>query len=214
MSLITEEQLRRAEADAERAEEARIAAERAFVKGAGSTQAYEEQQGAIRRAESAKARFETLRREYAGQEELRAAREELVKASEKEMAPTFRKLGKSREAAVEAIADARAAIGKALEAAGAYDLLVRETAGELMNRGLRGEYGEQTGGLLDGSLLVAGERWNSVDAPGVLLVVLAECVKASGGRHRLGVVPQAAYVGLSQQRGTREFLDRLAAKRG
>ncbi|MFF4356905.1 hypothetical protein [Streptomyces sp. NPDC001604] len=213
-TLVTEEQVKQAEQDAERAEQASLAADKLYVKGAGSTQAYEEQQNARRRAEQAKKRLEKTRTDYAEQETLRAARAELMQTATKEMAPVFRKVAKSREEAVSALAAARTAMGKALEAAGTYDVLVREAAGELVNRGLRGEYGEQTGGLLDGSLMVAGERWSSVDAPGVLLVLLGEAVRAAGGRHRLGVVPQAAYVGLAQQRATREFLDRLGVTQG
>jgi len=212
--VITEEQVQQAEADAERAQEVSAAADKAFVKGAGTTQAFEEQQDAHRRAEQAAKRLERLRAEYEMQEVLRAARRDLMAEATQEMAPAFRKLGESREVAVEALAGAQGAIQKALGAVGAYDLSVQEVARELVNRGLRGEDGEEVGGLLDGSVRVAGEQWNSVDVSGLLLMVLAECVKAAGGQHRLGVVPQVSYVGLPQQRGTREFLDRLVVMRG
>jgi hypothetical protein len=211
---ITEEQVRQAEAEAEQAKAARIAAERAFATSPGTMRSYDEHQEAIHRAEHAKARFNMVRADFEAQQAQRAARAELLKAVEKEVAPVARKLVKSREAAVEALAEAEAAIAKALKVLGEHDQVVKETAVELWGRGLRGEDGEATGGLRDGSLLAGGERWNPVDAPGLLFAVLAECVKASHVRHRLGVVPQTSYVGTGRQMGVREFLDRLEAKRG
>lgn len=214
MDLITEEQVRQAEQAAEQAQEARLAAERAYAKSPGTGRNYQDHQDAIQRAEHAKAQANLLRADFERQEAERAARADLVKAAAKETAPAVRKLVKSRDAAVEALAGAEAAIGRALEVMGAHDQLVRATALELWNRGLRGENGEETGGLRDGALLAAGERWNPTDAPGLLFAVLSGCVKAREERHRLGSVPQTSFIGSGRQMGTREFLDRLASKGG
>lgn len=214
MNLITEEHVQQAEADAVRAEEERRAAERAFATSPGTVRSYDEHQSAIQRAEHAKARLNTLRADFEAQEADREARAALVKAAEKEVAPTARKLAKSREAVVDALAEAEAAIAKALTVMTEHDQSVRGTAAGLWGRGLRGEDGEVPGGLRDGTLLAAGERWHPVDGPGLLFALLAERVKESEVRHRLGVVPRTSFVGTGRQMGVQFFLERLAEKRG
>ncbi|MFJ1552310.1 hypothetical protein [Streptomyces mirabilis] len=214
MILVTEEQVQQAEVDAERAEEVLHQANKRYARGAGTVRGYEDHQEAIRRAEHARTRLATVRGDFEAQAVVRAAHAELAKETAKELAPAVRKLDKSREAAVGALAGAEAAIVQALEALGAYDELVREASRELLGRGLRGEYGEEISGLLDGSVIAQGEQWRPCDGAGLLLAVLTQAVKAAGVRHWLSALPQGSYVGISQQAATREFLDRLVAKRG
>lgn len=210
--MITEEQVRQAEAKVERAEEERVAAERAYAKAPASGRSYEDHQAAVERAEHAKAVLNTLRTDFDTQQARQAARAGLLESAEKQAAPVVLKLVKSREAAAEALAEAEAALAKALQVVGEHDRLVRETARGLWDQGLRGENGEETGGLRDGSLLAAGERWNPVDVPGLLFAVLSGCVKAREERHRLGAVPQTSFMGSGRQMGAREFLGRLAER--
>ncbi len=214
MITINEEQVLQAEADVEEAEGQRVAAERAYATGPSAGRNYQNHLDAVERAAHATARLNTLRADFEAQQAELGARSELLKAAAKEVAPAARKLAKSREAAVGALVEAREAVGKALQVLGEHDRLVQESARGLWDRGLRGEGGESTGGLLDGSLLVAGERWDPVDAPGLLFAVLTDCVKAAGLRHRLAAVPQTSFMGSGRQLGAREFLDRLAAKGG
>lgn len=214
MVMVTVEELEQAEASAEEAQQGLRDAERRYSRSPGSADAYEKHQEAIGRAEHAKVRAKVLREEWEEQRAVREARAAAGEVAAREMAGTVAELGSSRLAAVTAVAEAEAAMGRALAALDAHDRAVRAAGAELERRGLRHQDGEETGVNLDGSARIAGVKWPLVDAGGVLARCLSDRVAEVWPRHPLARPSGCTYGGLSAAEGRDVVLGLVRAERG
>ncbi|MFK0125555.1 hypothetical protein ACIQSP_19850 [Streptomyces nigra] len=214
MVMVTEEQVREAETAAEQAGRELKEAARRYAGNPGSVDAYNRHQEAVGRADHAKARVQVLRGDFEAQQAVRQARAAEGAAVAREMAKDVEGLTASRQAAVRAVVEAEAAMGRALAALDAHDRAVRAAGAELLKRGLQVGDGEETGVHLDGSPRIAGTKWPLVDGAGVLGHCLAEGVAARWPRHPLARPLLAAYGGLSAGEGRATVLALVRAERG
>ncbi|MFR0358635.1 hypothetical protein [Streptomyces sediminimaris] len=199
--LISEEQMRQAESEAEAAAGALKEAERAYASNRASRSAYDTHQDAVRAADFATTKVKVLREGWQAQQAERDRRAAAGRDAVKEMAPQMKEVVRTREAAVKAATAAAAALGKALAALDAHDQAVRGVGVELGRRGLRSVDGEATGVNLDGSVRVDGVLWPLTDVTGVLLTLLAGEVKATYPRHPFVKETHRPFGGVSAAQG-------------
>lgn len=129
------------------------------------------------------------------------------------MAVTARGLAATRNGAVQAVADAEAAIGRALAALSAHDQGVRAAALDLCSRGLRADDSEATGGRRDGGLLLDGEHWLPIDGPSLLAYAFGSLVAAVDPRHPLARTARATLGGMGAVAGRDDLLARMPGRK-
>lgn len=214
MIAVTAEQLEQAEAEAGEAERKRVEAEREYVGFRASPTAYEKHQEAEMGAHHAAARARAVRADWEAQRAVRDRRAAEGEAAVREMAGAVEGLAKSRTAAVAAVVEAAAAMGRALDALGEHDRLVRAAAADLQKRRLLRREDEETGAALDGSVWIGGQLWPLVDGASVLGRLLAELVGEQYPRHPLARLVWQPYGGVTAGRGRDEVLALVRAEKG
>lgn len=183
--MVTEQEIAEAETAVEAAEVKLDQAED-FHASAGSERAVSELRIARAGAHAARDRLRQLRTRYAAEQAASRAREAAEKAFPvKERAALAKRLAKSRDEAVAAVAAAEAAVAVLLEKVAAYDGAVREAAGDLRSRGLSSDGGQDLGGTAGGVVHVGGEVWRPADAGALLAAVASSAVAEREPRHPL-----------------------------
>ncbi|MFF3326099.1 hypothetical protein [Streptomyces sp. NPDC002889] len=209
-ALLTEQAVTEAEEAARLAEEERLAAQRAYARHSASPSNYSELNRAADAAQQAADRARALRAVFDEQQAEREQRAALLRDTTQKLAPVSKRLANSRDAAVQALAEAQQAMARALAVVVDHDQLVRDTAAGLKGGGWRLADGESTGCDIGGALHLAGERWCPVDGPSLLASVLGAQVAAMGSRHPLGRQVWPSYGGVSPD-GRADLLARLKA---
>lgn len=211
---ITEEDIARADAEASDAEQARLAAETAYGRGTAQPHLYRQFEQATLAATHALAHASSLRRERAHQQAAAEFRARAEKDASKENRRNAERLAASRDGAAKAVADAQAAIRKALDSVTQHNGLVQEAAAVLTTHGLGldGDGDHATGARRDGSLRLSGEDWYPVDAASLLDSVLRSVVHETNPRHPLGRTMHLTYGGPSFARAREQLLPKGGAK--
>ncbi|WP_234539443.1 hypothetical protein [Streptomyces shenzhenensis] len=176
----------------------------------GAWTAIGEARGVLERAET---RERVTRGQWEALEGHRRARTAAGEAAVAELGVEAARLVETRQAAVEAVVKAEAAMRRALVALNGHDQAVRAVGAELQVRGLREEPGQVTAATLDGSPMLDGVRWPLVDGVGVLLAVLRDEVLGLYPRHPLSRVSAPAYGGLSAAQGRDEVVAEVRGRR-
>lgn len=206
MIVVTTTDLEQADAAAEKARGALREAEQAYAACRTSTGAYEAHRTAVEVANHAEVKAAVLRETWKEQQAVRDLRAAEGEAAAREMAGDVEALTASRTAAVDAVVEARTAMGRALEALAEHDHLVRVAGEKLTARGLRSLDGELTGAVRDGSARIGGVLWPLIDGAGVLGHCLAEELAPLHPRHPLARPVTASYGGVSAAQGRDEVL--------
>ncbi|WP_143674530.1 MULTISPECIES: hypothetical protein [Streptomyces] len=214
MIAVTTEDVEQAEALAEQAAGELREAERRYASNRASQTAYERHKAAVEVADQAAVRARLTRQDWEAHQAVRDLRAAEGEAAVREMADDIDGLATSRTAAVGAVAEAAAAMARALVALDAHDRLVRAAGAVLEKRGLRSRDGESTGVSLDGAARIGGELWPLVDGAGVLGHCLAEQVAGVYPRHPMARPAPGAYGGVSAAKGRDQVLALVRAARG
>lgn len=214
MIAVTTEDVEQADAAVVEARRILKEAERTYASNRSSADAYKRHQEAIEQADHVATRARLLRADWEGQQAVRDLRAAEGEAAVREMADGIDGLAASRTAAVGAVVEAVAGMGRALDALGEHDRLVRAAAADLQKRGLLRREDEETGAAFDGSVWIGGQLWPLVDGGSVLGRLLAELAGERYPRHPLARLVWQPYGGLTAGRGRDEVLALVRAERG
>ncbi|WP_217553082.1 hypothetical protein [Streptomyces sp. GbtcB6] len=188
--LVSEEQVREAEAQAQRAEQVRAQADAELTHAPHSRRAAEAAVDATQKAAAATRRLERLREEFEESEAARAAdRAEAEKAATKEVRAAAKDLTGARQSLTAAAAAAQDALATLVQATAVYNALAAHHADALAAVGLDLAGGRNGGGRgLSGPMVVVDGEGHAPAEPGAVVGAVVARLAASLPRsHRLAV---------------------------